>query len=355
MKKVSTRATLAVYTVTHFVVDFSCGWLLYELYKTGAIGAAYAGAAFVLYNFLAFGLQFIIGGGADKFGPVAVAAAGCGLLLAGLLLPGKMWVLAVTLAGLGNAAFHAGGGVDSLIFSRGKMTRSGIFVSSGAVGVALGMLTGGAGLVGRYIPIAAVTVCLILIILFGSTHEEPAYPADMIKPGKMALTSGASAIVFCLFAVLVRSYAGFLFTMPWKKGFMLVLAAALFAACGKALGGILADALGGRLVGTVSVIVSIPLIVLGGEYIIPSLLGIMAFNMAMPVTLFTLSEQFRGHEGFAFGLTTLALLIGYLGFSFVTLSPVLSTIILIALTSAAGITIYLSVPGRARVKQKVSK
>lgn len=355
MKNVSTRVTLAVYTVSHFVVDFSCGWLLYELYKTGVIGEAYAGAAFVLYNILAFGLQFIIGSGADKLGPVAVAAAGYGLLLAGLLLPGSMWGLSVTLAGLGNAAFHAGGGVDSLIFSRGRMARSGIFVSSGAVGVALGMLTGGAGLVGRYIPVAAAVVCLILIILFGRTDEEPAYPADMIKPGKAALTSGAAATVFCLFAVLVRSYAGFLFSMPWKKGFVLVLAAAFFAACGKALGGILADALGGRLIGTVSVIVSIPLVVLGGEHIIPSLFGIMAFNMAMPVTLYTLSEQFRGHEGFAFGLTTLALLIGYLGFSFVTLSPVLSTVILIALTAAAGITIYLSVPGRVRIKQRVGK
>jgi FSR family fosmidomycin resistance protein-like MFS transporter len=355
MKHVSTRASLAVYTISHFVVDFSCGWLLYELYKTGAIGLSYAGFAFILYNILAFGLQFIIGAGADKLGPVPVAATGCGLLLSGLLLPGSLWVLSVTLAGLGNATFHVGGGVDSLVYSHGRMARSGIFVSSGAVGVSLGMLTGGAGVIGRYIPVISAAVCFILIILFGRTDEAPACPADLIKPGKAALMSGAAAITFCLFEVLVRSYAGFLFSMPWKKGFMLVIAASFFAAGGKALGGILADALGGRFIGTVSVLVSIPLVVLGREYIIPSLLGIMAFNMAMPVTLYTLAEQFRGHEGFAFGLTTLALLIGYLGFTFVTLNPVLSTVILTTLTAAAGITIYLSVPGRVRIKQRVGK
>lgn len=32
------------------------------------------------------------------------------------------------------------------------------------------------------------------------------------------------------FAVLVRSYAGFLFHMPWKQGFLLVMAAAAAAA-----------------------------------------------------------------------------------------------------------------------------
>ncbi|NLM14719.1 MAG: hypothetical protein GX218_02545 [Clostridiaceae bacterium] len=42
-----------------------------------------------------------------------------------------IWLIIVA---LGNACFHTGGGIDSLINARGRMSRSGIFVSSGVVG-----------------------------------------------------------------------------------------------------------------------------------------------------------------------------------------------------------------------------
>jgi hypothetical protein len=40
--------------------------------------------------------------------------------------------------------------------------------------------------------------------------------------------------------------------------------------------------------------------------------GIFLFNMTMPITLVVISNTFQGRQGFAFGLTTLALIIGAL-------------------------------------------
>lgn len=376
-------------------MDFGCGWLMYELYKTGSLTAA--GAAFVLYNFLAFGLQFAIGAVTDtlrergRLYHKQCAALGCVLLCAGLTVGRLCPWAAVICVGLGNAAFHVGGGTDSLIYSRGGSGRCGIFVASGAVGVSLGMLTGGTGKLDGLIPAAAAAVCALLILFFGQCREKHRAPAEYLTvreaaepsgrgaaepsgrgavapsgrgaaepsgreavapSGRGALVGGAAGAMLCLFAVLVRSYAGFLFNMPWKSGFLLILVSAVAAALGKAVGGLLADRLGARLTGALSVLISAPLVVLGGGSVALSLLGLFLFNIAMPITLYTAAGQFRDREGFAFGLTTLALLIGYLGFTFIELNAAVAAITVTVLTLTAAVAIYFSVPsGRGGERQ----
>ena len=48
------------------------------------------------------------------------------------------------------------------------------------------------------------------------------------------------------------------------------------------------------------------------NYPLPAILGVLLFNMTMPVTLAAVSNILVGRAGFAFGLTALALLIGAL-------------------------------------------
>ena len=339
--------TLTVYTLSHFAVDFGCGWLMYALYGGGALSGA---NAFLLYNFLAFGLQFVIGAVIDVFRErgrlyhCEAAYVGCVLVMTALLLGTHAPLIAVTLVGLGNAAFHVGGGTDSLLYARGKMGRCGIFVSSGAVGVSLGMLCGARFGNMTYIPATAAAFCALLILFLGKCREDMTTPADAPYPSP--LCAGGLGLVLCLFAVLVRSYAGFLFSMPWKQGFWLVLLAAAAALVGKAAGGLLADKLGARAVGTVSLLASVPLVIFGRESMSLSGIGIVCFNIAMPITLHTAAARLRGREGFAFGLTTLALLIGYLLFTFIEL-PTVTAFVTVAVTGvlAAG-AIYLSSPGR---------
>lgn len=345
------KVTLTVYTLTHFAVDLGCGWLIYALHGAGVFGAGSVATAFLLYNFLAFGTQFIIGAAVDIFRSYGklchreAAYIGSVLVLVALILGVHTPWLSVTLVGLGNAAFHVGGGIDSLIYSDGKMSRCGIFVSSGAVGVALGMLCGARFTDMLYIPAAAVALCAFLVLFFGKCDDSIMCPAD--ETGfKAPLCGGALGLALCLGAVLVRSYSGFLFSMPWKQGFVLVLVAAGAAMAGKAVGGILSDRLGARAVGAVSLALSVPLVIFGRESIVLSVLGIICFNIAMPITLHTAAARLRGYEGFAFGLTTLALLVGYLLFNFVSLPQVTAFVIVATTGISAAVAVYVSSPGK---------
>ena len=341
--------TLTAYTAAHFAVDLGCGWLITAL-SCIRLGMTAAAGAVILYNFLAFGLQFIIGGIVDcarergRLLHAQVALLGCfGVAVALLIGTRSLW-LAVTLVGLGNAAFHVGGGIDSLIYADGKMGRCGIFVSSGAVGVALGMLMGGILPHMLYIPAAAVGLCAGLIVLF-CRRPAPVSTLPAEGDGACPLCVGAGGLVLCLFAVLVRSYGGFLFSMPWKQGFWLVMAAAVAAAVGKAVGGLLSDRFGGRAVGAASLALSVPLVIFGNESVALSLAGIVCFNAAMPITLHTAAARLPQREGFAFGLTTLALLVGFL-FSGVALSPMTADIAVGVMGISATVAIWLSSPGR---------
>ena len=346
------HVTLTVYTAAHFAVDLGCGWLVMALLAMrGQQPMQFGGEVVLLYNFLAFGMQFVFGWLTDaarergRMWHQYVAFVGCLGVLAALIAGVRTPWLSVTLVGLGNAAFHVGGGIDSLLFARGKMGRGGIFVSSGAVGVTLGMLLGGTLYGMLYIPAVLVGACAVAIWLFGKCREE-----SVVMPSQggqeSPLSVGACGLLLCLFAVLVRSWAGFLFSMPWKQGFWLVLLAAVASAVGKAAGGVLADCFGARTVGTVSLLASVPLVILGGDSVVLSVIGIICFNMAMPITLHTAAARLPRWEGFGFGLTTLALLIGYVAVNCISIGGIAADIAVAVTGVLAAGAVFLSSAGR---------
>ena len=49
-----------------------------------------------------------------------------------------------------------------------------------------------------------------------------------------------------------------------------------------------------------------------GDHMISGLLALFFFNMTMPVTLYLLAQQMKEMPGFAFGILTFGLFIGYL-------------------------------------------
>ena len=138
-------SALLVYTLSHAAVDLACGYTLYYMWSKGVMHTSDAVALFLLYNTLAFGLQFILGAVCDRFGGCrATAVTGCVLTAVGTVCGGYSTWLAVVLVGVGNAAFHTGGGCDTLRHTDG-MAGSGIFVSSGALGLAIGVRLGASG------------------------------------------------------------------------------------------------------------------------------------------------------------------------------------------------------------------
>lgn len=335
------RATLAVYSFSHFCVDFCCFYILYAG-AAKSFSAADASIAFLIYNTAAFGLQFIIGALCDSRPEFPSALVGCGLTAAGLVLV-RFAYPALALCALGNAFFHIGGGIDSLKYSNGRMARSGIFVSTGALGVALGTLLGRSDNATVYIPLGLIAVSAALIAMFCGTGR-----CAYIYTKKIDVSSNLpfwGIIVFSLVSIAVRAYVGPLAPMGWKTTAALGILPYAAACAGKALGGIVADRFGARTVGTFALIASIPLIVFGDSSAAVSLLGLLLFNFTMPINLCAVFSRMPDSPGLAFGLTTLALLIGTLP-CFMFSAGGAASYLIIGLSALSALLTFITVKNR---------
>lgn len=113
-------SALLVYTLSHAAVDLACGYILYSMYRAGAMPVGRTVLLFLLYNTLAFGLQIVFGAVCDRFGGCRLTAVlGCLSTVIGVTVGSSAPVLAVLLVGVGNAAFHTGGGCDTLLHTDG--------------------------------------------------------------------------------------------------------------------------------------------------------------------------------------------------------------------------------------------
>lgn len=295
--------SLFVYTFSHFCVDLGCIFLLYRCVAP-VLSPSSSTAAFLLYSVVAFGLQLPIGALCDRYPRLPMGIVGCTLVAAALGLMHAPYV-ALSICALGNAMFHVDGGRDSLLRAKGRMARSGVFVSSGAIGVSLGAWCGKGG-VPMLIPLALLLLCAGMIWLCKApqAEESPRFGTERRAP----LHSAAWALLLLFIAIMIRAYGGTLILGSWKATYWLLPG---FAACmGKMAGGLLADRLGARWAGAGALLLSIPLLALFYESPLLCALGILLFNMNMPVTLCAISDRLPGRPGLSFGLTTLALLCG---------------------------------------------
>lgn len=326
------RTSLIAYTLAHFCVDFACFFLLYRGFVPVKTPEA-AWAGFLVYNCVAFGLQAPLGYFCDRRQGFPAGILGCVLTAAGLCLVGVPW-LGLIVCAIGNALFHTGGGIDSLVHANGKLARSGVFVSSGALGVALGTLAGKAALP-LIAPVLMLLMCTALILFFAL----PAAASNEPFSGRPLVSSlGVGLSVLCV-AVCIRAYGGTLIQTPWRAEYLLL--PAWGAALGKAFGGILADYFGARRVGALSLLACIPLLVFGYQSPLLCTLGMLLFNINMPITLCAVSDRLPGYPGLSFGLTTLALLLGSLFPFFFLLAPGTALIVLplLCIASAGGIAL----------------
>ena len=289
----------AVYAAGHFLVDFACAFLMFRM----VWGSGSWLPSVLLYNFFAFAVQMPLGLLADRTGSGRLfAAAGCLLTAASCVLGAWPTALSVT-AGLGNALFHIGGGRDTLAVSGDRARLLGIFVSPGAFGLFLGAMLGRGSVCAALVPIllaAAAAAILLFCDRIPAERTDPAGPSAYA-----ALMLGALFIVVCL-----RSYAGFLFSFPWKTGVW----AWVFALCvvlGKTAGGFFYDRFGGTGTTLASLLLSAVLFLFSGSAVC-GCFAVLLFNMTMPVTLRAAADRLPGAKGFSFGLLTMALFLGFL-------------------------------------------
>ena len=343
MKKAQ-NIRLAVYSAGHLIIDFSCYVILFGYFLPASSGAQLA-TGFLMYNTIAFPLQMIFGRCFDRRPSRVPALIGCVLVIAGLLLHGQPSA-AVAVCAAGNALFHVGGGTDSLRYSSGRFARPGIFVAFGALGVSLGTRAG-LGRISVWPVILTVLVCgLWILACCGEEEEEEELPSLGREKGGSALLKAPEAVIYlCLVSVIIRSFAGYLISVPWPSEGGWFFLASICAFLGKASGGIAADRFGARLTGVVTLLLCIPLLCLGGESPVLCGLGLILFNMTMAVTAGTIYEKLPGRPGFAFGLTTLGLWLGYLpkAFGFTAAGR---TWILPAAAAVSAVCLLLAAPGR---------
>ena len=234
------KLMVLLYSFTHFVVDLACCILVTNLIsqKIGNTTYTYF-LGVIIYNFCGFALQFPIGTIADKLNKNAIVSCiGC-LVVAVAYVFCDFTILACIIAGVGNSLFHVGGGIDILNISDKKASLSGIFVSTGAMGIFLGAKSSIIGFDRYYLVICALLICAFLLLLLYNKIKDKVSNLEMIIP--ILGINEIISIICIVFTVCIRSYVGMILAFDWKSDFILALFASFAVVFGKILGGIIGD------------------------------------------------------------------------------------------------------------------
>ncbi len=136
-------------------------------------------------------------------------------------------------------------------------------------------------------------------------------PAALVRTARGASTRPLLIAITCFFLVVcLRSYVGLSLDFDWKGtgywGVVLIAAVVL----GKTLGGFAADRIG--LIKTTCLSLGLAaLLFLISALPLAGVVAVLLFNMTMPITLWALAKLMPGAKGFAFGLLTFGLFLGF--------------------------------------------
>lgn len=298
------KTLLALYSAAHFWVDLSCAFLVFRTLS----GEPDFALCLLLYNFCAFALQMPLGLLADRLDRNgAVAAAGCALVALGYLpLPA---LAAAVIAGVGNALFHLGGGIDVLNTSEKRASALGIFVSPGALGLYIGTAWGRGAVPPLWLgPLGLLALAGAILWLcrrdFGSLRSGN-------TPVNLEPVGGYGQILPLFLVVVLRSYMGMNQSFAWKGTGRWALVLTLALVLGKTAGGFAMDRWSPRSASAWSLGLAAALYLASGLPLAGTL-AVFLFNMTMPVTLWAVARVVPGAKGFTFGLLTFALFLGYL-------------------------------------------
>ena len=301
----------------HFCVDGLCLCCLY-LVTTGIQDLL---KYFVVYNVLAFLTQPLTGMLADGVKQrhwilltsiimliLAVLETICVMPYCSAASVVMLMVLSVLL-GIGNSLFHVWGGKETAVRTGNDIRALGVFVSTGAFGLAVGSVF--------------LSRALILCMLIGICILALAYLLiDTARPIDTTETDSESkaypkilvwaVLILIMLIVAGRSFLGESFTGVIDKTPMVVLLIGALTMMGKMAGGWLVKWMG--MVTSVIILVAgvIVCLVARGNHIGIALAGLFMVNCTMPITLYWANVMLKGREGLAFGLLAASLIPGYL-------------------------------------------
>ena len=308
---------IGISALLHLLVDGLCVCSLYLIASSFPVSRLVG--IFLTYNVLAFLTQPLTGLLADRM------ARKHWLLLASVLLL-TMAVLATSvvmalgtsalgimlvavLLGIGNSLFHVWGGKQVAVKTNNDMRALGVFVSTGAFGLAIGFVF-------FSWPLLYVFLLLICLLAVGVV-QEPEGSSQESEDERQETRSWSQlfvilAVVGLMVAVMLRSFVGEAFSSGITKSSMMVLLIGGLSMLGKMAGGWIA-----RQMGIVKMLVMVLLVVMAcylfkDHGLVILLVGLFAVNCTMPVTLYLVNLVLPGKEGLAFGLLAAALIPGYI-------------------------------------------
>ena len=309
-----THRSVLICSVLHLLVDGTCACALYLLALNCGANIL---SVFIIYNVLAFLTQPLTGFMADMIKRQKTVLLSSAILLStavvgtaiiaktGVCSP-TLWTLAsvATLLGIGNSLFHVWGGRLVAIQTKNDIRALGIFVSTGAMGLAIGFVACSWGLLSA----------MIVAIWVAYTTISPISPIKPINPINPITPITLFFLLLIIAFVMFRSYIGDVFTAGIERSNTIVLTIATITMLGKIAGGFIS-----RWIGWVPAAIMLVLAVIicsilktEGALNAAAIIGIFAINCTMPITLYLANRLLPGREGLAFGLLAAALIPPYL-------------------------------------------
>lgn len=213
---------------------------------------------------------------------------------------------------IGNALFHVGGGIDVLNAGKERAKLLGVFVAPGAFGIYFGTIFGKEEELSAIV-VAIVLFLIALLILFLAYLEGKDFRSENVPVSFIGVqSSGIILSIACLILVVcLRSYTGMSAILPWKGNGNWGIALVCGVVFGKMFGGLICDYIGAKRASVLSLGLA-AFFYLFAFHPILGTLAVFLFNMTMPITLWGITRILKGAKGFAFGLLTFALYIGFL-------------------------------------------
>lgn len=315
-----------LYFYVHFILEITCFYYLSRITTNYLVFWLIP----FMYDAFAFVPQGLIGYISDKFPKIKIDMIGVALLfisyLVYLFTDFNIYVSLFILC-IGNACLHISGAEVTLRTSNGKLSSPAIFVAGGSFGVISGKLLAAYSF-SPYI-ILPLILSIIPFALLANTYEKKEVKYNCVKEK----INPVFVLFISTFIVMIRGYVGYGIPTSWNKTMFQTFLLFTFMGIGKALGGILSDAIGTKKVAVLSTILAIPFLAFGDKIMIISLIGVMFFSMTMAITLGSIVSVLKKNPGVGFGFTTIGLFLGTAPVFFFKIPSMLTNIIMIAISS----------------------
>lgn len=313
----STVSLTGLAAALHFCVDGLCLCCLY-LVTTGIQDLL---KYFVVYNVLAFLTQPLTGMLADRVKQrhwillssiilliLAVIETVCVIPYCSAA-PVFLLMLLSVLLGIGNSLFHVWGGKETAVRTGNDIRALGVFVSTGAFGLAVGSVFLSRALMFGLL----LGICILALAYLRIDTAKPIDTTEVDIESKLYPKPLVWVVLILIMLIVAgRSFTGESFTKVIDKTPMVVLLIGALTMMGKMAGGWLVKWLG-MVTSIILLLVGVTICIAAkGSHIGIALVGLFMVNCTMPITLYWANVMLKGREGLAFGLLAASLIPGYL-------------------------------------------